>query len=128
MVMASVKLFAWLSYGEAGELVEHRFIKLHEDHSVTWDGNKKRTGKWRYAYHNGCGYMFIEFTANPHKGCGTWKRHCLDQVAEESFELRPKEDDCYSQDIWWGSLSEVHRCKCKLIMKLIAVVEEQEEI
>ena len=121
--MATFKLYVWLSYN-GNDLVDHRFIKLHDDHTITWGQNKTRTGKWVYYYNSRpSGYMTLEFTSNPKFGIP--KKHFMDQLNDSTFELRKKDDTVDDEVSIWSSTSTLHCNTCRIIMKNVDVINDE---
>ena len=126
--MATFKLYAWLCYN-GNDLVDHHFIKLHDDHTITWGQNTTRTGQWVYYYDSlsdnsrPSGYMTLEFRANPFGN--SMKKHFMDQLNDSTFELREKDDTVYDEVSIWSSNSTLHCNTCRIIMKHVDVINDE---
>ena len=128
------QVFAWLSHASNGEgLLDHHFLKLHSDKTVTWDHNKSPTGQWYYMYDEktDSGYMIIEFSQNPHyTQTRGWKRHFLEQLDSDNFELVSKEHEIYDMaDIdgcpfWRTSEATRHNNDSKVTMMKVGCMRD----
>ena len=122
-------LCAWLTFSDDGELTNHSFLKLMEDHTIIFDNKTVPSGEWEYYFDkdNDKGYYTISFSANPAR---PWKRHFLDQIDDNTFELRPPDSDVYkdSSGIWAtegsNQLKTVVHMSGRVVMKKVLKMKD----
>ena len=100
-----------------------------EDHTIIFDNKTVPSGEWEYYFDkdNDKGYYTISFSANPAR---PWKRHLLDQIDDNTFELRPPDSDVYkdSSGIWAtegsNQLKTVVHMSGRVVMKKVLKMKD----
>ena len=108
-------LYMWLST-KNGVIIDHRFVELNNVNTVTWGQHATSQSRWPYIF-NGAdgGFMLMEFSL----GYREPTRHLLDEIDDETFELRPMQDDIYKQKYFWEASSQGHWYPHRVIMKKV---------
>ena len=113
-------LFNWLEVGEDGGVIGYRYIRLEDDKTVVWGQQTARCGRWSYAYYDGTGMYFVEFSA---RGTQYWRKHILKQITDTTFVLYRygAAKDLYDDEGLWHKTSVVHSNDTTIIMQKVVL-------
>ena len=113
-------LFNWLEVGEDGGVIGYRYIRLEADKTVVWGQQTATCGRWSYAYYDGTGMYFVEFSA---RRTEHWRKHILKQINDTTFRLCRYGDakDLYDAAGLWDMTSFVHENTTTIIMQKVVL-------
>ena len=96
-----------------------------DGHKVYFGQDKAAKGTWFFLESNGV--MIIEFSATSNKWMPL-KRHALQKMRDDEFQLLPADHEVYSDDQHiWSKKSVVHYNTKPVVMKVLNTVRMHEE-